>query len=51
LKSRELVALVRALDSFESVDDAIAALLAPALGEKYVKALSSLASSEIICER
>jgi putative mycofactocin binding protein MftB len=51
LKSRELVALVRALDSFESVDDAIAALLAPALGEKYVRALSSLASSEIICER
>jgi putative mycofactocin binding protein MftB len=51
LKSRELVTLVRSLDAFENVDDAVASMLSPALRDQYVKALSSLASSEIIRER
>jgi putative mycofactocin binding protein MftB len=51
LKSRELVTLVRSLDAFENVDDAVASTLPPALRDQYVKALSSLASSEIIRER
>jgi len=51
LKSRELVTLVRSLDAFENVDDAIASTLPSALRDQYVKALSSLASSEIIRER
>ena len=51
LKSRELVDLVRHLDSFDNVGLAIASTLPPVLHDQYVKALSLLASSEIICER
>ena len=51
LKSRELVILVRSLDAYENVDEAIASTLPQALRDQYVKALSSLASSEIIHER
>ena len=51
LKSRELVELVRGLDDFKNVEDAVASSVAPALHDQYLKALSSLASSEIIRER
>ena len=51
LKSRELVILVRSLDAYENVDEAIASTLPQALRDQYVKALSSLASSKIIRER
>jgi putative mycofactocin binding protein MftB len=48
LKSRELVTLVRNLDAYTSVDDALASTLPHDLRDQYEKALSSLASSEII---
>ena len=51
LKSRQLVDLVRGLDDFASVEDAVASTVAPAFRGQYLKALSSLASSEIIRER
>lgn len=51
LKSRRLVALVRSLEEFESVDLAIDAIVAPSDHDRYVKALASLATSEILCER
>jgi putative mycofactocin binding protein MftB len=51
LKSRDLVALVRRLDEFESASRAIDAVVSAHEHERYVAALSSLANSEIICGR
>jgi hypothetical protein len=51
LKSRELVALVRNLEEFESADEAIDAVVVPAQHQRYVEALSSLFSSEILSGR
>lgn len=51
LKSRPLVELVRSLAAFENASRAIEAAVPPAQHERYVKALSSLATSEIIRER
>lgn len=51
LKSRELVALVRNLEEFESADEAIDAVVLPAQHQRYVEALSSLFSSEILSGR
>ena len=51
LKSRELVELVRRLEEFESADVAIAAVVAPDQHDRYVKALSSLVTSEILSGR
>jgi putative mycofactocin binding protein MftB len=51
LKSPELVSLVRSLERFDSADLAIEAVVAPAQYDRYVAALSSLANSEILCER
>jgi putative mycofactocin binding protein MftB len=51
LKSPELVTLVRCLENFESADLAIDAVVEPAQHGRYVTALSSLAASEILCER
>ena len=50
LKSRELVALVRALGSHPSADDAIDAVLAPAAGRRatYVTALASLHDAGVV---
>jgi putative mycofactocin binding protein MftB len=48
LKSRELVALVRRLDEFESASLAIDAVVGAPEHERYVSALASLATSEII---
>ncbi|HEY5093161.1 MAG TPA: mycofactocin biosynthesis chaperone MftB [Acidimicrobiales bacterium] len=51
LKSRELVELVRRLDAFESADAAICQFAPAEQHDRYVTALSSLARSEILCER
>jgi putative mycofactocin binding protein MftB len=51
LKSRQLVALVRTLDRFESADQAIDALVEPDQRGRYVTALASLVASEILCGR
>lgn len=51
LKSPELVTLVRSLELFDSADLAIGALVEPTQHDRYVKALSSLVASEILCER
>jgi putative mycofactocin binding protein MftB len=51
LKSRELVELVCSLERYESAHHAIDALVAFGQRDRYKTALSSLAASEIICER
>lgn len=51
LKSPELVTLVRSLEHFESADLALDAVVEPSQRGRYVVALSSLAVSEILCER
>lgn len=51
LKSVELVSLVRQLASFASVDDAVAACAPATERARYVRALHSLVSSEIIRAR
>jgi mycofactocin biosynthesis protein MftB len=51
LKSPELVRLVRSLENFESADLAISATVEPSQHGRYVTALTSLAASEILCER
>lgn len=51
LKSRDLVELVRRLDEFESADAALSALVPIEQRQRYATALSSLARSEILCER
>jgi mycofactocin biosynthesis protein MftB len=51
LKSRELVELVRRLDSFESAAAAIEEFAPAEQHDRYVTALSSLARSEILSER
>jgi putative mycofactocin binding protein MftB len=51
LKSRELVALVRQLDEFESAGAAIEQFAPPEQRGRYTTALSSLARSEILSER
>jgi mycofactocin biosynthesis protein MftB len=49
LKSPELVALVRSLDSFASLDEALDAAVPPGQHETYRRALERLRRSEIIC--
>ena len=51
LKSLELVALVRTLYQFDSADQAIDAVVEASQRDRYVKALTSLAASEILCGR
>jgi putative mycofactocin binding protein MftB len=51
LKSRELVALVRTLDQFDSADQAMDAVVESGQRKRYVKALTSLAAAEILCGR
>ena len=51
LKSRVLVELVRSLDAHESLEAALAAVVPVRERERYVRALSSLARSEIVRER
>jgi putative mycofactocin binding protein MftB len=51
LKSPELLELVRSLGQFDSADLAIDAIVAPDQHSRYVRALSSLATSEIVCGR
>jgi putative mycofactocin binding protein MftB len=51
LKSRELVALVRTLDQFDSADQAMDAVVESGQRDRYVTALSSLVASEILCGR
>jgi putative mycofactocin binding protein MftB len=48
LKSRELVALVRQLEAFENANMAIDAVVPAHEHERYVAALTSLATFEII---
>ena len=48
LKSRELVELVRQLDRFESAHAALAVLVPADQHDRYVRALASLARSEIL---
>lgn len=48
LKSAELVALVRRLDEFESADLAVDALVPAGQHDRYVRALASLVTSEIL---
>ncbi len=48
LKSRELVALVRQLDRFESAHAAIDVVVPHGEHDRYVRALASLAHSEIL---
>jgi putative mycofactocin binding protein MftB len=48
LKSRELVDLVQRLGEFDSAQRAIDACIASNQRERYVRALSSLATSEIL---
>jgi putative mycofactocin binding protein MftB len=51
LKSRELVALVRALGDYDRADDALHAMIDSSERVRYAKALAGLFSSEIICGR
>jgi mycofactocin biosynthesis protein MftB len=51
LKSPELVTLVRSLEHFESADLAMNAVIELEQRGRYLVALSSLAASEILCER
>ncbi|HEY2214065.1 MAG TPA: mycofactocin biosynthesis chaperone MftB [Acidimicrobiales bacterium] len=49
LKSKTLVALVSSLEDYESADAAIAAVVPEAERSQYRRALSRLATSEVIC--
>jgi len=49
LKTPLLVDVVRQLDEYPNVDDALAALVAPAQHASYRAALASLLNSEILC--
>ena len=51
LKSRPLVDLVRQLAQFDNASDALDALVPTDQRERYVAALTSLATSEILCGR
>ncbi len=51
LKSPELVALVEALGSFDSVSEALQANLAPERHASYAQALARLADSEVLVAR
>jgi len=51
LKSRELVALVRELSAFECANDAVRSLVPLDQYDRYVAALASLTSSEILSAR
>jgi putative mycofactocin binding protein MftB len=51
LKSPQLVELVRRLEQFDSADLAIDAVVPPDQHGRYVKALTALATSEIVCGR
>jgi putative mycofactocin binding protein MftB len=51
LKSRELVDLVQRLEEFDSAQCAIDACVVSTQRERYVRALSSLATSEFLCGR
>lgn len=51
LKSTQLVALIRQLDAYESVNDALDALIPTGQRERYLQALASLVTSEILCGR
>ncbi len=51
LKSPTLVALVRALGDFDSVDAALGALVAEGDRDRYARALERLAESEMLRER
>ena len=51
LKSRELVALVRELGAFNCAHDALQALVPDEQYDRYVAALNSLYSSEILSAR
>jgi putative mycofactocin binding protein MftB len=51
LKSRELVALVRELSAFDSVNDALASHAPVDQYDRYVAALTSLHRSEILSAR
>lgn len=48
VKSPLLVDVVRHLDDYDNVDDALGALVEPADRERYALALASLADSEIL---
>jgi putative mycofactocin binding protein MftB len=48
VKSNELVALLRALENFDSAASAIRDLIAPAEHDRYERALGSLATSGVI---
>ncbi len=48
LKSPTLVALVRALDTYENLNGALDALVAPAERSRYLQALSSLEQSGLL---
>ena len=50
LKSRELVAILRSLENFSSVDEAIDAVV-PNEHDRYVEAVGALVKSDIICGR
>lgn len=50
LKSRELVALVRDLGSFASVNDALEASIDEAQRERYREALAALSRSDVLRE-
>jgi len=51
LKSRELVALVRALGDYDSADEALGAMIESSERAKYTKALAGLFTSEVISGR
>jgi putative mycofactocin binding protein MftB len=51
LKSRTLVALVRELSAFECAHDAVRSLVSEDEYDRYVAALASLTSSEILSVR
>lgn len=51
LKSTELVALIRQLGGYASANEALDALIPTGQRERYVKALESLVTSEILCGR
>jgi mycofactocin biosynthesis protein MftB len=51
LKSPQLVAIVRQLENYESLEAALESHVTPAEYDRYRAALSSLAASEIIHER
>lgn len=51
LKSTELMALIRQLDGYASANEALDALIPTGQRERYVKALESLVTSEVLCGR